>query len=385
MTNKGGNTINAFVLCLLFIKVNRGGKLFCFHLEKLVEQGGKDMITINNVTKKYVSKEKEVIAVDNVNLTIETGEIYGIIGYSGAGKSSLIRLLNNLETPTTGEVTVNGQNISQLKGRELRDFRKKIGMIFQHFNLLWSRTVLDNIMLPLELSNVPKSERLAKAQELIELVGLTGRENAYPSELSGGQKQRVGIARALANEPEILLCDEATSALDPQTTNEVLDLLLAINKKLGLTIVLITHEMNVIRKICHKVAVMEQGKVVEDGDVLSLFKQPKHKVTERFVKQDALIDREENDEAIEYLLAAYPEGLIIRLLFEGKKANEAIISKAVRKLDIDVNVLQANIKNSNQTSFGNMLVQITGEKSVLNDTLDFFRDNSVGIEVIQHG
>ncbi|MFW8052675.1 methionine ABC transporter ATP-binding protein [Vagococcus fluvialis] len=343
------------------------------------------MITISNVTKKYVTKEKEVTAVDHVNLTIETGEIYGIIGYSGAGKSSLIRLLNNLETPTTGEVVINGQKINQLKGKELRDFRKKIGMIFQHFNLLWSRTVLDNIMLPLELSNVPKAKRLERAQELIELVGLKGREHAYPSELSGGQKQRVGIARALANEPEILLCDEATSALDPQTTNEVLDLLLDINKKLGLTIVLITHEMNVIRKICHKVAVMEQGKVVEDGEVLSLFKQPKHKVTERFVKQDALIDREENDEAIEYLLEAYPEGLIVRLLFEGKKANEAIISKAVRELNIDVNVLQANIKNSNQTSFGNMLVQITGEKEVLNDTLDFFRDNSVGIEVIQHG
>ena len=343
------------------------------------------MITINNVTKKYVTKEKEVTAVDHVNLTIETGEIYGIIGYSGAGKSSLIRLLNNLETPTTGEVVINGQKINQLKGKELRGFRKKIGMIFQHFNLLWSRTVLDNIMLPLELSNVPKAKRLERAQELIELVGLKGREHAYPSELSGGQKQRVGIARALANEPEILLCDEATSALDPQTTNEVLDLLLDINKKLGLTIVLITHEMNVIRKICHKVAVMEQGKVVEDGEVLSLFKQPKHKVTERFVKQDALIDREENDEAIEYLLEAYPEGLIVRLLFEGKKANEAIISKAVRELNIDVNVLQANIKNSNQTSFGNMLVQITGEKEVLNDTLDFFRDNSVGIEVIQHG
>ena len=343
------------------------------------------MITINNVTKKYVTKEKEVTAVDHVNLTIETGEIYGIIGYSGAGKSSLIRLLNNLETPTTGEVVINGQKINQLKGKELRGFRKKIGMIFQHFNLLWSRTVLDNIMLPLELSNVPKAKRLERAQELIELVGLKGREHAYPGELSGGQKQRVGIARALANEPEILLCDEATSALDPQTTNEVLDLLLDINKKLGLTIVLITHEMNVIRKICHKVAVMEQGKVVEDGEVLSLFKQPKHKVTERFVKQDALIDREENDEAIEYLLEAYPEGLIVRLLFEGKKANEAIISKAVRELNIDVNVLQANIKNSNQTSFGNMLVQITGEKEVLNDTLDFFRDNSVGIEVIQHG
>lgn len=343
------------------------------------------MIKIKSITKNYQTKEKDVLAVNDVNLTIEKGEIYGIIGYSGAGKSTLIRLLNNLETPTTGEVIINDKNVSQLKGKELRDFRKGIGMIFQHFNLLWSRTVIDNIMLPLELSNVPKEERLKKAQELIELVGLKGREQAYPSELSGGQKQRVGIARALANEPEILLCDEATSALDPQTTNEVLDLLLDINQKLGLTIVLITHEMNVIRKICHKVAVMEHGKVIESGEVLSLFRNPQHEVTERFVRQDTLIDREENDEAIEYLLAAYPDGMIVRLLFEGEKANEAIISRAVRKLPIDVNVLQANIKNSNQLSFGNMLVQVTGSQRDLTDCLTFFKENGVGIEVMQHG
>lgn len=343
------------------------------------------MIKIKSITKNYQTKEKDVLAVNDVNLTIEKGEIYGIIGYSGAGKSTLIRLLNNLETPTTGEVIINDKNVSQLKGKELRDFRKGIGMIFQHFNLLWSRTVIDNIMLPLELSKVPKEERLKKAQELIELVGLKGREQAYPSELSGGQKQRVGIARALANEPEILLCDEATSALDPQTTNEVLDLLLDINQKLGLTIVLITHEMNVIRKICHKVAVMEHGKVIESGEVLSLFRNPQHEVTERFVRQDTLIDREENDEAIEYLLAAYPDGMIVRLLFEGEKANEAIISRAVRKLPIDVNVLQANIKNSNQLSFGNMLVQITGSQRDLTDCLAFFKENGVGIEVMQHG
>ncbi|MEG2708009.1 MAG: methionine ABC transporter ATP-binding protein [Vagococcus sp.] len=343
------------------------------------------LIKLQNITKKYQTKEKDVLAVDQVDLTIETGEIYGIIGYSGAGKSSLIRLLNNLETPTTGEVIIHDKNISQLKGKELREFRKKIGMIFQHFNLLWSRTVMENIMLPLELSKVPKEKRQKRAQELIELVGLSGRENAYPSELSGGQKQRVGIARALANEPEILLCDEATSALDPQTTNEVLDLLLDINKKLGLTIVLITHEMNVIRKICHKVAVMEQGKVVESGEVLSLFRHPQHEVTERFVRQDTLIDREENEEAVEYLLEAYPDGIIVRLLFEGEKANEAIISQAVRKLDVDVNVLQANIKNSNQASFGNMLIQLTGQQSVLDKCLVFFQENGVEIEVMQHG
>mgnify|MGYP003589859477 CR=1 FL=1 len=343
------------------------------------------MIKISDVTKKYATKEKEVLAVDHVDLTIEKGEIYGVIGYSGAGKSTLIRLLNNLESPTTGSVTINDQVVSELKGRELRDFRKKIGMIFQHFNLLWSRTVMDNIMLPLELSKVPKAKRVEKAKELIKLVGLEGRESAYPSELSGGQKQRVGIARALANDPEILLCDEATSALDPQTTNEVLDLLLDINKKLGLTIVLITHEMQVIRKICHKVAVMEYGKVIESGEVLSLFRNPQHEVTERFVRQDALIDREENEEAIEYLLEAYPEGVVVRLLFEGEKANEAIISRAIRHTDVDINVLQANLKNSNQSTFGNMLIQVTGDKEKVASSLTFFKENGVEIEVMQHG
>ena len=343
------------------------------------------MIKISDVTKKYETKEKEVLAVDHVDLTIEKGEIYGVIGYSGAGKSTLIRLLNNLESPTTGSVTINDQVVSELKGRELRDFRKKIGMIFQHFNLLWSRTVMDNIMLPLELSKVPKAKRVEKAKELIKLVGLEGRESAYPSELSGGQKQRVGIARALANDPEILLCDEATSALDPQTTNEVLDLLLDINKKLGLTIVLITHEMQVIRKICHKVAVMEYGKVIESGEVLSLFRNPQHEVTERFVRQDALIDREENEEAIEYLLEAYPEGVVVRLLFEGEKANEAIISRAIRHTDVDINVLQANLKNSNQSTFGNMLIQVTGDKEKVASSLTFFKENGVEIEVMQHG
>src|SRR5690625_4223163 len=206
-----------------------------------------------------------------MTLDIDAGEIFGVIGYSGAGKSTFVRLLNRLEEPTAGQVKIDGQNMTQLNMKELRKARQDIGMIFQHFNLLWSRTTEQNIAFPLEVARVPKAERNRRVKELIKLVGLEGREKAYPSQLSGGQKQRVGIARALANNPKILLCDEATSALDPETTNSILDLLVDINEKLGLTIIMITHEMHVIRKICHRVAVMEDGKVVEHGDVLDVF------------------------------------------------------------------------------------------------------------------
>ncbi len=224
------------------------------------------MITIKNLSKIYRTKKQNITAVDELNLTIESGEIFGVIGYSGAGKSTFVRLLNRLEEPTAGEIIINGKDIVKQRKNELRLARQEIGMIFQHFNLLWSRTVHQNIAFPLEIAGVPKKERKEKVDRLIELVGLKGRENAYPSQLSGGQKQRVGIARALANDPKVLLCDEATSALDPETTDSILDLLVDINKRLGLTIVLITHEMNVIRKICHRVAVMDTGKVVEQGD-----------------------------------------------------------------------------------------------------------------------
>ncbi|AQP54614.1 methionine ABC transporter ATP-binding protein [Vagococcus penaei] len=344
-----------------------------------------NIIQLKQATKTFKTKDTIVNAVDKIDLAIDKGEIFGIIGYSGAGKSTLIRLLNNLETPTSGEVIINGEQVSQLKGKALREFRKKVGMIFQHFNLLWSRTVKENIMLPLELSNVPKAEREKRALELIALVGLEGRENAYPSELSGGQKQRVGIARALANEPEILLCDEATSALDPQTTDEVLELLLAINKKLNLTIVLITHEMQVIRKICHQVAVMEAGKIIEMGKVLDVFKNPKSAVTANFVKQDAVTDEEESADTLRYLTQAYPDGMLVRLIFEGEKAAEAVISKVVREYPIDINILQASIRQTNQSSFGTMLVQVTGESKLLSETLVFFENNGVGVEVIQYG
>ena len=258
---------------------------FCSFAEGFFYERKIYMISLKAVSKKFNTKQGQIVAVDGVNLDIKKGEIFGIIGYSGAGKSTLIRLLNGLEKPTGGKIIVNGQEITSISEAKLRQVRQKVSMIFQHFNLLWSRTVAENIAFPLEIAGVPKDKRADRVNELIELVGLEGRGDYYPSQLSGGQKQRVGIARALANRPEVLLCDEATSALDPETTDSILDLLVSINEKLGLTIVLITHEMQVIQKICNRVAVMEAGHVVEEGDVLEVFQNPKQPITKRFVSQ----------------------------------------------------------------------------------------------------
>ncbi|QIU90492.1 ATP-binding cassette domain-containing protein [Yokenella regensburgei] len=243
------------------------------------------MIALRNISKIFAHGKAPLTAVDDVSLSVEQGQIYGIIGYSGAGKSTLIRLLNGLEKPTSGSVTVNGHDIGAAKGETLRQARLKISMVFQHFNLLWSRTVSENIAFSMQIAGTPKAQIRTRVAELIELVGLTGREHAYPSQLSGGQKQRVGIARALANHPDVLLCDEATSALDPMTTDQILDLLLDINQRFGLTIVLITHEMHVVRKICDRVAVMEEGRVVEEGLVAQVFSQPQQPITRQFVRQ----------------------------------------------------------------------------------------------------
>ena len=268
------------------------------------------MISIKNAKKIFSTKQGNVTAVTDVDLEINEGEIFGVIGYSGAGKSTLIRMLNGLEIPTGGTVTVADKQISHIKGADLRNARQEISMIFQHFNLLWSRTVRENIAFPLEIAGIPKRKRQQRVDELIRLVGLEGREDSYPSQLSGGQKQRVGIARALANKPKVLLCDEATSALDPETTDSILDLLVDINKNLGLTIVLITHEMHVIRKICHRVAVMEGGKVVEQGSVLEIFKDPEQPITKRFVQQ--MTEPEETRETIQHLLNKLESGQVIQ-------------------------------------------------------------------------
>ncbi|MEN2666228.1 methionine ABC transporter ATP-binding protein [Listeria aquatica] len=339
------------------------------------------MITLQNVVKDYLARKNRVRAVDDVSLEIADGEIFGVVGYSGAGKSSLIRMFNGLELPTAGDVIVDNKKISQIRGRELRKARQKIGMIFQHFNLLWSRTVFENIAFPLEIAGVKRAERKERVQELIQLVGLSGKENAYPSELSGGQKQRVGIARALANDPDVLLCDEATSALDPQTTDEVLDLLLDINKRLHLTIIVITHEMHVIRKICNRVAVMEAGKVVELGDVLEVFKHPKQNVTKRFIEQ--VTESDETEELIHLLLTNYSEGRLVKLLFMSENATQPVISQVAQAHDVALNVLHGSLTQTQNGAYGTLYVQIQGADEEIEKTIESLRAAKVETEVIE--
>jgi len=340
------------------------------------------MITLNHISKVFTDESNRITAIDDVSLSISAGEIYGIIGYSGAGKSTLIRMLNGLETPTSGEVLINDEDFSQLSNSERRERRQKIGMVFQHFNLLWSRTVKENILFPLEVANIPKEEREARADELIELVGLEGREHAYPAKLSGGEKQRVGIARALANDPKILLCDEATSSLDPQTTADVLDLLLEINERLNLTVVVITHEMNVIRKVCNRVAVMEAGHIVEEGNVVDIFKNPKEPATKQFIKQDTTPDDENIEEVFAELSEQYPNGKLLHLKFYDRVAQAPIISQVSRQFEVDINIIQGNIQSTQDAYIGSLYVQLLGDQEAVNLTTQAFRDNGVETEEV---
>lgn len=308
------------------------------------------MIELRDVTKVFPNNGDNLIAVDHVSLSIHKGEIFGIIGHSGAGKSTLIRLINQLEEQNSGEVYVDGNLIEAKDKKEINKKRQKIGMIFQHFNLLWSRTVKENIELPLEFVKEEKSVRKKRVEELIRLVGLEGREDAYPSELSGGQKQRVGIARALANNPEILLCDEATSALDPSTTEQILDLLKEINQKFNLTIVMITHQMEVVQKICHRMAVMSDGKIVEVGSVKELFEHPRHEVTRKFVQN---VDPDLSiEELSELLKKKYPHGQLLRISFTGDNTDQPIIARAIREVNCPVSIVESNISQSQTGPMG---------------------------------
>lgn len=340
------------------------------------------MIRLKDVSKKFQTKQGTIIAVDDVNLDIKQGEIFGIIGYSGAGKSTLIRLLNGLEKPTAGQIIVNGKEITTIKEDKLRQVRHKVSMIFQHFNLLWSRTVAENIAFPLEIAGVPKDQRTARVNELIELVGLEGRGNYYPSQLSGGQKQRVGIARALANRPEVLLCDEATSALDPETTDAILDLLVSINEKLGLTIVLITHEMQVIQKICNRVAVMEGGHVVEEGDVLEVFQNPQQPITKRFVSQ--VSEAGQAQQTIQNLVDLYPNGKLIKLVFVGEQTEQPILSRLIKQFELEVNIVQGNISHTKSGAFGTLILQIDGDALAVDEAIRFIHEQKVSTEVINN-
>ena len=336
------------------------------------------MIILDQVKKVFQTSSGQVTAVDSVNLEIKKGEIFGIIGYSGAGKSTLIRMLNLLERPTDGTVTIDGKDLTKVSAKELRLARQQIGMVFQHFNLLWSRTVYENIAFSLEIAGVKKNEIKPRVLELIQLVGLSGKENNYPSQLSGGQKQRVGIARALANNPKVLLCDEATSALDPQTTDEILDLLVTINRKYNLTIVLITHEMHVIQKICHHVAIMENGRIVEQGDVLTVFRTPSHSVTKRFVKQ--VVNEDESLNMLDTLSKQFPDGKIVLLKYFQGNAEKPFITNVIRKYDVDINIIHGKVVQTQDGGSGSLYVQLTGND--INSALNYLKEAGVEIEVM---
>ena len=339
------------------------------------------MIELKHITKIFHTQKGDISACQDVNLTIQDGEIFGVIGYSGAGKSTLVRIINQLEKQTSGEVIIDGEDISQLSGERLRKKRTKIGMIFQHFNLLWSRTVQKNIELSLEIAGVDKQTRQQKAKQLIELVGLTGRENAYPSELSGGQKQRVGIARALANDPHILLCDEATSALDPDTTEQILDLLIQINRQLGITIVMITHQMEVVQKICHRIAVMSEGKVVVEASVKDIFEHPHHEITKRFVRD--LSSKIDDGKLNDNLKQIYPDGILLRLTFDEEISRLPIVSKVMKEIDLDLSIVSGNLTNTIDSSFGVLIVNVLGgDKQEYENVIQKFKDYQVIVEVI---
>jgi len=344
------------------------------------------MIVLKDVNKTFTIKDKQVTAVQDVNLTIADKEIYGIIGFSGAGKSTLVRCINLLERPTSGSVMVNGVDMLSLSPKELREQRKKIGMIFQQFNLMPSRTVAQNIALPIENSGLSKEEIAQKVNKLLAFVELEDRAAAYPSQLSGGQKQRVAIARALATDPEILLCDEATSALDPQTTKSILRLLNRLNTELGITVVVITHEMDVIKKLCHRVAVMEHGRVVEENTVYSLFAQPVQPITKSFINTTsnlAEIYQLIEDKAEIAELSADEQ--LVKMRYQETNVSEPLISYISKKFDVTVNILFSDVELVEGLPLGGTVAILKGARNQLREALDYVSGRNVTVEVIKDG
>lgn len=334
------------------------------------------MINIQNLTKVFNNNGENFYALEKVDLSIKSGEIFGIIGLSGAGKSTLIRCLNRLEEPTEGKIFMDNTEVTSLEKDELRELRKSISMIFQHFNLLSSKTVYENVAFPLELEGINKKEISTKVNNLLNYVGLEDKMNTYPSQLSGGQKQRVAIARALVNEPKVLLSDEGTSALDPQTTNSILNLLKQIRDELGVTIVLITHEMEVVKNICDRVAIMEDGQIIEINTVEELFKNPKTKRAKSFIDNLKLISNED-------IVLPNNEGKLLRLSYSDKNAKKPIVSTMVKNFNLDVNILAGNINELNTTSIGHLIVQLNGKNSEIENAIKWLKKQSVNIEVIK--
>ena len=315
------------------------------------------MIEIRNLSKQYQYEHSNVEALNNISLTIHDGDIYGIIGMSGAGKSTLVRCINNLEKPTSGEVIIDGQCVGNMNTKELRELRRKVAMIFQNFNLLNQSTCLKNVMFPLELEGVKQKEAIARAHELLEIVGLDDKANSYPSQLSGGQQQRVAIARALASNPKIILCDEATSALDPQTTNSILDLIREINERLHIAVIVITHQMSVVETICNKVAILDNGYVVEEGLVTDVFSHPKSLAAKKLVFPEI----ENSSKVIDV-----KKQNILRVVFNGSATTgkPLIASLAINK-NIAANIIYASIKNINEKVYGSMLLGLKNKKELI--------------------
>ncbi|BFL71714.1 MAG: methionine ABC transporter ATP-binding protein [Anaerococcus sp.] len=320
-------------------------------------------------------------AVDNVNLKVEKNDIYGIVGFSGAGKSTLVRTINLLQRPTSGEVLINGENILDLPKKELRARRKNIGMIFQHFNLLNNITVLDNVIYPIRKLKIPKEEKVKKAKDLLQVVGIGDKADNYPRELSGGQQQRCAIARALASDPEILLCDEATSALDPKTTKQILKLLKDLNAKLGLTIVIITHQMEVVKDLCNKCAVMQAGKIIEAGPTIEIFAKPKEPLTREFVETSTNV-AETIEEVKQNIGILKDNELLVKLNYIGASTTEPLINDLYDKFGVKTNVLAGNIEFITGIPVGNLIVSLSGDRENLGKIGDYLEERNVDVEVL---
>ncbi|MGM9903443.1 ABC transporter ATP-binding protein [Enterococcus sp. 10A9_DIV0425] len=342
------------------------------------------MIELQGVSVSFQQQEKTIHAVKNVDLTIEKGDVYGIVGYSGAGKSTLVRVMNFLQKPTSGKVVIDHTDLGKLSNKDLRGQRKTIGMIFQHFNLMERRTIFDNVDFSLKYTKKSKQERRQKVNELLAIVGLEDKASAYPKQLSGGQKQRVAIARALANDPQVLLCDEATSALDPKTTHQILALLKKLNQRLGLTIVLITHEMQVVKEICNKVAVMEKGEVIEKGSSIQIFSQPKEELTKEFIRTATHIDQ-----ALETIRShpAFADQLtnkwLVELKYVGNQTNAPLIAQLYSKYQVSANILYGNVELLQETPLGQLIVTLSGENHQREKALAYLVKSGVQATILQ--
>ncbi|MCL2605424.1 MAG: ATP-binding cassette domain-containing protein [Defluviitaleaceae bacterium] len=337
------------------------------------------MLEIINLTKSYKTKGEPLLALNDVSVKVNRGDIYGFIGLSGAGKTSLARCISVLEKADAGQILLNGVDITKLRGAGLRQARRKMGLVFQHFNLLMNATVFDNVAFPLRIAGKTKVEIRTRVMELLEVVGLTEKETVYPATLSGGQKQRVGIARALAAEPELVICDEATSALDPDTTRQILALLRKIAADTGVTFIVITHEMDVIKALCSHVAVMEGGEIIEQGKVIDVLTAPQTDTARRFFAKD--YSSEGWYKAVQERKLGHH---IFRALFIGESARRSFIHDVIRKFDIELSILSGSIETVSGTTVGSLILEITGDEPILEETMAFFRENGVEIEPVDH-